>query len=287
MNVTHLTVVHQILVFDVISTSNYKHNRLPRIWQNSLLLIIGWSWVWYGELCRSRRESLVIEIFPSSEQVKLLASLLSSKVGQIQDMKGSLFLADNFHIAVAIGHMVFLSILATFLRQKFGFTQRVKFSAIFFSSATPKQLSHNTICLCVPFTADINMADVNRINFLKHLPNLVNTSWLWRIGRRIFWINNRNHRTIKISLFLRKVSGAFAVLATRSLAEDAKSDLFPFWTTLKIFAPFFFFYIYGGGQFNFCKVTITNRCSRNETPLLLWKGPREPTARHDHSNRLH
>lgn len=252
-----------------------------------MLAIIGWSWVWYGELGRSRRVSLFIQIFPSSEQAKLLASLsLSSKVRLIQDMKGSLFLADNFHIAVAIGRVVFFVYSCYVLKAKFGFTQRVKFSAIFFSCATPKQVSHHTICLCVPFTTDINMADVNRINFLKHLPNLVNASWLWRIGRRIFWINNKNHRTIKISLFLRKVSGAFAVLATRSPAEDAKSDLFPFWTNLKIFAPVFF-YVYGGGQFNFCKVTITNRCSRNETPLLLWKGPREPTARHDHSNRLH
>ena len=201
-------------------------------------------------------------------------------------MKGTLFLADNFHIAVAIGRVLFFVYSCYVLDAKFGVTQRVKFSAIFFSYATPKQVSHHTICSYVLFTADINMADVNRINFLKHLPNLVNASWLWRIGREIFWINNKNHRTIKISLFLRKVRRAFAVLATRSLAEDAKSDLFPFWTTLKIFAPFFFFYIYGDGQFNFCKVTITNRCSRNETPLLLWKGPREPTARHDHSNRL-
>ena len=167
--------------------------------------------------------SLFIQIFPSSDQAKLLASLLNSKVRQIQDMKDSLFLADNFHIAVAIGRVVFLSVLATFFRRKFALTQRVKFSAIFFTSAPPKELCHHTVCLCVPFTNDINMADVNRINFLKHFPNLVNASWLWRIGRGTFWINNKNHRTIKISLFLGKDSGAFTVLAlaTRSLAEDA------------------------------------------------------------------
>ena len=161
MNVTHLTIVHQILVFDVISTSNYKHNRLPRIWQNILLAIIGWSWVWYGELCRSRGVSLFIQIFPSPEQAKLLASLLSSKVRQIQDMKGTLFLADNFHIAVAIGRVVFFVYSRYVLEAKFGFTQRVKISAMFFSSVPPKQLGHRTICLCVPFTADINMADLN------------------------------------------------------------------------------------------------------------------------------
>ena len=168
--------------------------------------------------------SLFIQIFPSSEQAKLLASLsLSSKVRQIQNMKGSLFLADNFHIAVAIGRVVFFVYSCYVLEAQFGLTQRVKFSTIFFSYETPKQVSHDAICSCVPFTADINMADVNRINFLKHLPNLVNASWLWRIGREIFWINNKNHRTIKISLFLGKVSGAFTVLAlaTRSLAEDA------------------------------------------------------------------
>lgn len=189
--------------------------------------------------------SLFIQIFPSSEQAKLLASLLlSSKVRQIQDMKGSLLLADNFHIAVAIGRVVFLSILATFFRQKFALTQRVKFSAIFFTSAPPKELCHHTICLCVPFANDINMADVNRINFLKHVPNLVNESWLWRIGRGIFWINNKNHRTIKISLFLGKVSGTFTVLAlaTHSLAEDAVISSLN--NSEDFCAGFFFFFLH-------------------------------------------
>ena len=187
--------------------------------------------------------SLFIQIFPSSEQAKLLASLLSSKLRQIQDMKGSLFLADNFHMVVAIGRVVFLSILATFFRQKFAVTQRVKFSAISFSSAPPQELCHHSIYLCVPFTADINMVDVNRINFLKHLPNLVNASWLWRIGRGIFWINNKNHRTIKILLFLGKVSGAFAVVA------QSQTSVISFLNNAEDFcAGFFFFYIYGDGN---------------------------------------
>ena len=189
--------------------------------------------------------SLFIQIFPSSEQAKLLASLsLSSKVRQIQNMKGSLFLADNFHIAVAIGRVVFFVYSCYVLEAQFGLTQRVKFSTIFFSYETPKQVSHDTICSCVPFTADINMADVNRINFLKHLPNLVNASWLWRIGREIFWINNKNHRTIKISLFLGKVSGAFTVLAlaTRSLAEDAVISSLN--NSEDFCAGFFFFFLH-------------------------------------------
>ena len=193
MNVTHLTIVHQILVFDVISTSNYKHNRLPRIWQNILLAIIGWSWVWYGELCRSRGVSLFIQIFPSPEQAKLLASLLSSKVRQIQDMKGTLFLADNFHIAVAIGRVIFLSILATFLRRSSASHKEWKFPPC--SSALYLQSSLAT----EPFACASLLQPISTwlTSILKHLPNLVNASWLWRIGRGIFWINNKNHRTIK------------------------------------------------------------------------------------------